>query len=435
MAAPMRVTLVGVKALVCGAVLIAGCNGDRYGAYLHVTSGKTMDQIEFVFGGYMPSPMCDGSVTQHAPILRKTPGFANVPPADGDAMFRRQSSPGDVRKVSGTDYTLYVDQSINDPTTPFDDTLGHTLIVVAHAGPDTLVGELDNFTISSSEVDNYEIPLQSVDAAHFEQWGGGDERCLRYTRELPDNTTASEFIVPTWDRDCDGFFTQDCFTNDGNPIDNDCDPLAFCDVTAPGDAACSVPFGCADPVAAGTNDCRLADCQNLPGEPNKVCTNESSFCVDAAACNPLACQRPLPECLASQLDFDVQCDVSAIKSDTGKLEEGIACTNQPPGLLHLDVAPTVCTIVEQVSFSNTRGLGVTFSTPSEPMGCDLDVVASTTDMTGRLSEAGLIVNVASQSGDPGTLVVDVQPKFVDSCDEAQPPDCHPVDATPHACGL
>jgi hypothetical protein len=421
-------------------IAVAACNADRYGAYLHVTSPQPMDRVEFVFGGYLPSDSCDHTTDQHAPVLRRTPMFDNNRPSSGDEMFRRQLGNGDLRMLDGTtDYTLYLDTLVNDPSTPFDDSLGKTVVVVAASGDTTLVGELDDFEIPDRSVNLYDIPLVTVAPTDLERWGGGEERCLRYTRPLASGMVASKFIVPTWDRDCDGFFTQLCYTADGNAIDDDCDPLRFCDVTASDSAACSVPDACVAPGTVGAGGCRLAACTNQAGHLHKVCTAADPFCIDERACtNPMTCSRPAGECVVLDLQPDVECEVPVLKLPKAGGDDGTLCSNTtPPNAPFLTNSPptTTCFPVDIVPISTSRALGVTVTTPSNPTGCNLELAANNQAVTpGLVTETRVLVSVTLAGMSPGgSLLIDIKPTAIDDCTMASEMTCMPVTPTVHTC--
>jgi len=433
MVAARRGTLIAVKAFARSALIAvvviagaSGCNADRYGAYLHVTSPDPIEQVEFVFGGHFPSPDCQGSIAE-VPALRATPTFTGSSPAD--TMFRRQPSPGDVRKVGGTEYTLYVDTPVNDPDFGFPDELGHALIVIGTTEAGELrVGELDDFDVPTDQVDKYEIPLSPVADQQVEQWGAGEQRCVRYTRRLDNGAVASEYIVPTWDRDCDGFVTQLC----GNPADDDCDPLAFCDSSTPGAPNCIVPDGCAQ--TSGTDDrCELATCVNRGGSTSKECDASRGFCIENAKCSIHDCQRPPLECLATRQSPDVTCHVAVRRVDRPDGTAQVACTGVLPGLLHEGATDTTCQVVEQTPLDEHRHADVTFSTPiAPPGGCDL-ALDPFTAVDALLPEMRLIVEVSSVIDGSGLLVVAIEPDELTTCDNAPAIKCDDTTAALETC--
>src|SRR5262245_44735809 len=321
----------------------------------------------------MPSDTCDGTLDDAAAVVRRTPQFDNTLPSPGDTIFRRQFADSDVRVLAPVkEYTYYLAVPQTDPSLPFPDDLGATLIVIANSGQNTggtapLVGELDDVEVPTDRVDKYEVALhRPADVGgELERWGGGREGCLRYTRPttlVGQSMLASKFIVPTWDRDCDGFFEQPCFATP--PIDDDCDPLSYCDVSAVDSPGCAVPGGCLVDTPAATG-CRLTACVNAANHPTKLCGTPGAFCIDDIACTmPTSCNRPLPQCIALALPADIKCTVPVLKVVRNEVKEGTLCPTMlgrvETALLANQPGPVVCTVEEAVPVLASRTFGVDF---------------------------------------------------------------------------
>ena len=233
----------------------------------------------------------------------------------------------------------------------------YVMVVVSLNGTPVGIGELQDFVVTSSDVDQYPIVLEpwSPDA---EQWGGPNKNdCARWQRSRPGDPAAvpsTLAVVTAGDRDCDGLMdTQDC------------NPLAYCDATYTAGCASTTPCFMTD-----TNTCGVGTCTNDLSSLTMTCGGDET-CVDPAACSPA--------CVAETgFDARAQCGLQVAMTDKNGASviplnpDGTLCSQST-----YDLSPFVTTCPNATIVSPPNGVAsdkftFTLSEPTTGM-CQLTI--------------------------------------------------------------